>query len=483
MALPKLISCESHDCFIGRRRAKVLVRILPGVEIEVVKEIVPQQLHPSGIVGLVGTAEKGPIMTTTPVTSYREFTAKFGSDPNQSLTKEARLCFLNGVFEVFVTRVEASGSKNASLILKNTDGEESVRIDAKAAGEAGNNVKVGVIQGSAAESVGIQATNGVVFEVFDNLVMEKSSDLYLVSILNERSKLVSATDLAEGSKRRRGTTNGEGARKNLSFTEEMLTGGFTAQPALGDYEKALEALESEEDIDIVYAGDSWDPKVHALVDAHCANMSKDAKNRIGIGTVGPGEKIEDIVKRTTVLASDRVILVAPYGVAGAVAGLISKLNYYDSPTFKPLTGVADLETRYTPSQLMELLKAGILPLEARRGRGIIIEKGITTSKEQIGVMRIADHAVRGAKNVCENFIGTLNTPGGRTALREKLTEFLLSMEKEESIVPSVDGKEPPFLVDVYSSELDFAQGIVRVDLAVRPVRAMDYIYATINVQA
>jgi hypothetical protein len=212
-------------------------------------------------------------------------------------------------------------------------------------------------------------------------------------------------------------------------------------------------------------------------------MSKDAKNRIGIGTVGPGEKIEEIVTRTTVLASDRFVIAAPYGVSGAVAGLISKLNYYDSPTFKPLTGIAELETRYTPSQLMELLKAGILPLEARRGRGIIVEKGITTSKEQISVMRIADHAVRGAKNVAENFIGTLNTAGGRTALREKLTETFLAMVREESIVPSVDGKEPAFLVDVYSSQMDFAQGIVRVDIAVRPVRAMDYIYATLTVQA
>ena len=460
-----------------------MVRILPGVEIQVVKEIVPQQLHPSGIVGLIGTAEKGPVLVPTPVTSYREFADKFGSDPNLSLTKEARLCFLNGVFEIFVTRVEASGSKNAALILKNTDGEDSVELDARVSGEAGNQIKVGVIQGSTEGSVTIQVTNGVVFEIFDNLVMDKSSELYLVNTLNKRSKLVTATDLAEEPKRRRAATEGEGARKTLGFTEEMLAGGFTAQPELGDYEKALEALESEEDVDIVYAGDSWDPKVHALVDAHCANMSKDAKNRIGIGTVGPGEKIEDIVNRTTVLASDRMMLVAPYGVAGAVAGLVSKLRYYDSPTFKPLTGVAELETRYSPSQLMELLKAGILPLEARRGRGIIVEKGITASKEQISVIRIADHAVRGAKNVSENFIGTLNTPGGRTALREKLTEFLLSMEKEESIVPSTDGKEPPFLVDVYSSELDFAQGIVRVDLAVRPVRAMDYIYATINVQA
>jgi len=452
-----------------------LARILPGVEIQVVKEIVPQQLHPSGIVGLIGTAEKGPLLMPTPVTSYREFKEKFGSDPTQSLTKEARLCFLNGVFEVFATRVEAAGSANASVTLKNVDGENIVRLEAKLPGEAGNKIKVGTTKGTVKGTIAVQLANGTTFEVWDNVVMDGKSDSYLVSVLNANSKLVSAKDLIKPSK----------PPKNLlpAFVEEVLAGGFTAQPAVKDFEKALEMLEMEDDVDMVSACESWDPKVHALIDAHCTNMSKDAKNRIGIGTVAPGESIEDIAKRTTVLATDRFVLVAPYGCSGAVAGLISKLNYYESPTFKALTGVAELEARYTPSQLMELLKAGVLPLEARRGRGIIVEKGISTSKEQISVTRIADHAVRGAKNVCENFIGTLNTDRGRTALRQKLTESLMTMQREEAIVPSVDGTQPPFLVDVYSSQLDFAQGIVRVDIAVRPVRAMDYIYATITVQA
>ena len=39
-----------------------------------------------------------------------------------------------------------------------------------------------------------------------------------------------------------------------------------------------------------------------------------------------------------------------------------------------------------------------------------------------------------------------------------------------------------FVVDVYSTQTDFAQGIVRIDIAVRPVRAIDYIYATIRVK-
>ncbi len=59
----------------------------------------------------------------------------------------------------------------------------------------------------------------------------------------------------------------------------------------------------------------------------------------------------------------------------------------------------------------------------------------------------------------------------------------MGMEREGSIVPSTDGVEPAYLIDVFSSESDFGQGIVRVDLAVRPVRAMDYIYATIKVEA
>jgi hypothetical protein len=270
---------------------------------------------------------------------------------------------------------------------------------------------------------------------------------------------------------------------NPAIIETTLTGGISGELRKEDYEAALEKLEMEPDIDVVYACGVWDPEIHAVVDAHCRNMSRDAKNRIGIGTVAPGEEVKSIVKRTEALADDRFVLVAPHGVAGAVAGLLSKLNYYESPTFKSVTGISTLERRYTPAEQMELLKAGICVLDAMRGRGIIVVKGITTSNEQISVTRVADRAVRGVKNVADNFIGTLNSPGGRMALREKLTEFLISMEREGSIVPSTDLKKPAFLVDVYSSESDFAQGIVRVDVAVRPVRAMDYIYDTLTVQA
>ncbi len=451
-----------------------MVRIIPGVEVQVVKEIVPQQLHPAGIVGLVGPAEKGPILIPTPLTSYREFAEKFGSSSDYALTRDAKLCFQNGVAEVFATRIVAAGGKDSSLTLKDHRKKNSVKLLSKLPGEAGNAIRVVVAKGMSENSVRLEISDGGKMETWDNLVMIPGNEFYVIDFLNRNSKLVSAEDLGSIS---------TFPDNNPSPLEEMLSGGTSGVLKKEDYEVALEKLEMEPDVDVVYACDVSDPAIHAVVDAHCKNMSRDAKNRIGIGTVATGEDVKSIVKRTEVLASDRFVIVAPHGVAGAVAGLISRLNYFESPTFKALTGIADLERRYTPAEQMELIKAGICCLDAIRGRGIVVVKGITTSSEQISVMRVADRAVRGVKNIADNFIGTLNSPGGRMALRERLTEFFISMEREGAIVPSTDLKHPAFLVDVYSSEMDFAQGIVRTDIAVRPVRAMDYIYATITVQA
>lgn len=451
-----------------------MTRILPGVEIQVIKEIVPQQLNPSGIVAMIGTTEKGDVLSPTHVSSYREFADKFGSSEQYTLTKDAKQAFQNGVFEIVVTAISGKEGAKASLVLKDLKNKDTIKLIAKKTGEAGNNVVVKVEPGTASDTVKMMISEGDVIEIWDNLVMESSHEFYLVNYLTKNSLLVTTVDLKSNSK---------APNNNPREVESNLAGGATGVISKEDFEAALEKLEGDPDVDMVVACNVTEPAIHALIEAHCMKMSTDAKNRIGLGTVARGESINDIVKRTTVLASDRFVLVAPYGNLGAMAGLISRLNYYDSPTFKMLSGISKLETYYTPSQQMELLKAGVIPIEAQRGRGIIVVKGISTSKEQISVTRIADHSVRGVKSIADLFIGTLNSSSGRMALKGKITEFLMRMEREGSIVPSTDGKEPAYLIDVYSSQMDFSQGIVRVDMAVRPVRAMDYIYATIKVEA
>jgi hypothetical protein len=448
--------------------------VIPGVEIKVIKEIIPPPAYPSGVVSLIGTAEKGPMLTPTHLGSWREFAETFGSNPDFTLTQDARNCFQNGVFEVIAIRIVGKGGEHASLALKDAGKANTAELASRKIGVVGNNIEVSVEKGTDENTVRLLASDGEVFEVFDNLAMDPKSDRYLVNYVDQSSTLLTAKNLRSSS---------EFPKNNPVPAKGKLKGGKDpGLPSKEGFEAALEKLEAEPNLDMVLACDVSDPAIHAVIEAHCANMSDEAMGRIGIGTVGKGEDIKDIIKRTERLSSDRFVLVAPYGVAGVVAGLISRLSYFESPTFKPVRGISELERYYTPSQLRQLLTAGILPLQAQRGRGIIVVKGITTSKEQVSVIRTVDHAVRLVKGIGDMFIGTLNSPSGRSALREKLTEVLIRMEREGAIVPSTDLTEPAFVVDVYSSELDFAQGIVRVDLAVRPVRAIDYIYATIAVQ-
>jgi hypothetical protein len=451
-----------------------MTRVIPGVEIKVIKEIVPGQLNPTGVVAMIGATEKGEALKPVHVSSYREFTNRFGSGEQYLMTRDVKQSFQNGVFEVVVVSIAGRGGEPAMAVLKDRTDSDTVELVAMQPGEAENNINVRIENGTNPDSVKVGISVGSTLEIFDNLVMDKGGKFNLVKYLNKNSTLINAKDLKSSS---------AFPENNPAEGDVTLRGGKSGAISKEDYEAALEQLESEPFVDIVMAPDVTDPAIHAAIEAHCMKMSIDAKNRIGFGVVGRDESLKDICSRTMNISSDRFALVAPNGYLGSVAGLISRLSYYESPTFKVLSGISALDRTYTPSEQMELLNAGVIPLDAQRGRGIIVIKGISTSKEQISVTRVADHAVRGVKNIADLFIGTLNNQSGRIALKGKITEFLMQMEREGSIVPSTDLSEPAFLLDVYSSEMDFSQGIVRVDLAVRPVRAMDYIYATIKVEA
>jgi len=192
--------------------------------------------------------------------------------------------------------------------------------------------------------------------------------------------------------------------------------------------------------------------------------------------------VADVASYAAHLRSERFVLAAPNGVVGAVAGRVGDLGYYESPTFKTLAGVSALQPALSVEEQRALLRTGIVPVVLDRERGVIVLRGVTTDGDQINVRRIADRAVRTLKMIGDRFIGHLNTSDGRAALKQKLIEALLQMVREGALVPSTDGSDPAFKVDVYSSQKDFAEGVVRVDMAVRPVRAIDYIYATVLVQ-
>jgi hypothetical protein len=139
---------------------------------------------------------------------------------------------------------------------------------------------------------------------------------------------------------------------------------------------------------------------------------------------------------------------------------------------------------YTDSDLNRLVgpDGNVCVVTARRGRGTIVVKGIAADGFQINVLRTADRYVRKVSKIADRFIGQLNNAEQRGALRQMIIDTFTQMERDGALVRSMDGKDPAFLVDVFGSQTDFAAGILRVDIAMRPIRAIDFVYATIRVR-
>jgi hypothetical protein len=320
-------------------------------------------------------------------------------------------------------------------------------------------------------------------EAFDNLTMDPDSDHFLVDVLASSSALLRAVEHIQRSHATHFPVE--------STAPTPLAGG--AAPLVDAYQTAIDALADEEDVDLLLAGiQDWaDPTldgvaVQRALLGHARTQSDNARPRIALGSIRPSENpnVKAILDHAAQVADRRFVLCAPSGTEGAVAGLLGHLDYFQSPTFKTVADPGVQLIAYSDADLDHLVgpDGNLCVVRSRRGRGTIVLKGIATDGFQISVLRVADHCVREVKAICDRFIGELNNADSRNALKQMILADFTQLERDGAIVPSVDGKSPAFVVDVYASQNDAAGGIVRVDIAVRPVRAIDYVYATIHVK-
>ncbi len=470
--------------------------IIPGVEVTVVKEVLTPQLAPSGVLGLVGIVENA--AAPGRAASWRSFLTAFGGASAFSLP-EANQALGNGVFELVVSPVACDSY--AKVAIPAAEGKTpAFTLVARAPGPWGNAITASVsgrqVPTGKKAADGSDETRSIFdltlryaagyTEVHRNLSVDTADQIRNAGdVIAAQSQLVRIDEARDKLKLPKDSPDTTPTGGNAY----ALAGAVDAGPEA--YQAAIALLENAADVDMVLVSvqDTSDTarlgRIYADVVSHCDRMSALSQGRIGFGQV-PGASARDIAsaadKLTGTLVSDRFVLVAPAGVAGAVAGMTGSLAYFQSPTFKRLSGLGEPAPVLGVEAQQALLRKNVVPVIAQRGRGVIVVRGLTTDGDQISVRRVADHAVRGVKTIGELFIGRLNNDEGRGALKQKLVEFLVQMQKEGAIVPSTDGTDPAFKVSVYSSQQDFAQGIVRVDLAVRPVRAIDYIYATVLVQ-
>ena len=466
--------------------------IIPGVEVKVVKEALTPQLAPSGVLGLLGITEKQPARGMGRAQSWNSFIEQFGAASAYSMP-EAPQALANGVFELVVIPVVDEAATAAGATITAQEGKEpAFTLTARTAGTWANGLKI-VIKGRKIPDVSSTSVPPATLHVFDlsiakpnsndwemhrNLTLDPTNARYIEKVLSAQSQLVSVSDITP-----------KAIPNDATLAEPaLLQGGVDA--SISAYQKALEKLKDEADVDMVLAAVQDQSNNAALAElyssimSHCQLMASRSQGRIGFAQVSGND--ENTIRNNAeilvnTLVSDRMILVAPGNIAGAVAGMVGSLTYYQSPTFKPLA-LGKVQPALGVETQQELLRNNVVPVVSYRGRGVIVVRGLTTDGDQVSVRRIADRAVRGVRVISELFIGRLNNEEGRGALKQNLIAFLLQMQKEGALVPSTDGLDPAFKVNVYSSQADFAQGIVRVDMAVRPVRAIDYIYATVLVQ-
>jgi hypothetical protein len=318
-------------------------------------------------------------------------------------------------------------------------------------------------------------------EEFTGLTMDPDSDRFLPAALANESRLVRFTPLS--------SRNADQLPSATSAPQSFTDG---QSPTVAQYQTAIDRFSDDPRIDLVLA--SIEPgrpnddvrQIHQALAAHAVAMAEVAAPRIAFGSITADESkdLAKIREHSALVRNRRFALVAPPGAEGAVAGLVGRLNPQESPTFKsvPLFGISP--STFRESELNRLLGStvNLLVVQERAGRGVVVLRGLDTSGDQVSVTRVADIAIRETKAISENFIGKLNSEEARIALKGQIVATFTRMEREGSLVPSTDGKDPAFLVDVYSTQQDFAQGIVRIDIAIRPVRAIDFIYATIRVK-
>jgi len=157
---------------------------------------------------------------------------------------------------------------------------------------------------------------------------------------------------------------------------------------------------------------------------------------------------------------------------GAVGGKQAGKALGDSTTYEALGGFADLNTKYTNSELGTLIDSEVLPL--KQGGGIKIIKDMTTSQdakfERIYASEIVDEATEISHRISQQFIGEVNTSENRTALEASHRSSYSSMAGDDLL--------DNFAVTVTQGANDFE---VDVNIGLDVVGIMDTIDVTITV--
>lgn len=442
--------------------------------------------------------------------SIADYEQLYGSDGDAYLA--IREMFIGGAARVIFYRVDGTGDAAAVCQLQD-DGKINnlITLTAKYRGTRFNRFEVDVdIAGMANDGiVTIRLKDGPTV-VTSWISVLTNGDVGLVTQLVNMIQNDENNIWIEAS-----TTVGAAAAPTLvdnlanntldEVTGSKFVGGIDPSVASINYQRACEALETEAfnvlyfDLDpntdatiwgtirtlltgsrtngrkVVWVTGSGDPT--SLSDPHATAISQSQTlTHEGIVYVHPGSKIRDV--------NSDVKTRYGFEFAARAAGVMSGIGLSESVTFRPISGIEDVEVRYGVLKVRELLAAGVL-VPIYDGRQFKFERGVNTlgdlregqkaSFRKIKIIRILD-SIENALNasISDRVIGKiLNDTSGRLRILNAIRAFL-RIFSEQGLIDSI------FIVEEdpnYASEDD--RFFVRY--GVTPIDSIEFVYNTVQV--
>jgi hypothetical protein len=464
--------------------------ILPGTYIEVRSEgLIGVGGISTGNIGIVGTANKGPVNQVEILGSYSEALDLFGSydrfvttgTPTPTpltLTRALEQVFKGGGSTVYAVRVAngAPGTMQWSIRGAGDPAPELLRLSASSPGSWANtlNVTFAVATGT------LTAELGRIKETFigadlGTLVDDIRAGSRLLSAPNvadaDRDKpvrSVAVVDANAGSDGAAATTVEAHAGLDLLATQPVnivTVAGMDATTVGATLLAHVEATENDGRERLAVVGASSDDP------AHITSTDADALSNPRVILVAPGILADDAARTTETVK--QVKLPAAYAAA-LVSGRLATLAVHISLTNKDVA-TDGLTSEYTRAVQKQLLNNRVLVLQ--KNLGIRVLKGITTDTgafRQISVRRIVDYAKAGVRIGCNPYIGRLNNARVRAALKATLDGFLSGMVLDEMLIG--------YQLDVTATRAQEIQGIALVTMTLQPTFSIDFVKVIMTLQ-
>ena len=468
--------------------------IIPGTYIEVRAEgLIGVGGISTGTIGVVGTANRGPLNQVVTLGSFAEALATFGdydawpdspgTTAHLTLTRTLEQAFRGGASDVLAVRVANLAAdatmRSMTWTVGGADGT-LFTLTATSPGTWANNIVAALTPGTDGGPARLTLTQGARRETF-----ESTTAAQLAREINDASNFVTASAPAEADEGDAPTT--------VTAAASGSEGGPDGAGAMGTLIPQVASglgLLAERTVNLLIVAGYNADTVAGTVLGHLESTETNGRERIAI-LGARGDTLAEVSADAGNISNRRAVLVAPgilaldrptgtqvrlppaYGAA-LVAGRLATLAPHVSLTNKDLA-VDGLTTEYTRAQQKQLLQNRVMALF--RNLGFRALRGITTDTgpfTQISVRRIVDYAKAGVRIGSNPYIGRLNNARVRAALKATLDGFLSQMVLDEMLVS--------YELEVRASRAQEIAGVAEVIMTLRPTFSIDFIRVTMNLE-